>query len=110
MVVNVFIIQVPDKLDPNLRQRGRTVVEDGPVSLMSQPEFETHISELREDSKPGDGLIELKHEENQVTQVNTRIYPNVLRYSLDRIFFLFTQRLSHSLSLKIIRSEHWKIH
>ena len=76
---------------------------------MSQPEFETHISELREDSKPGDGLIELKHEENQVTQVNTRFYPNVLRYSLDRIFFLFTQRLSHSLSLKIIRSEHWKI-
>ena len=38
------------------------------MSIMSQPEFETHISELQDDPKARDGLIELKHE-NQVTQV-----------------------------------------
>ena len=66
---------------------------------MSQPEFETHISELREDSKPGDGLIELKHEENQVTQVNTRNYPNVLRYSLERIFLSSLSKIIFGLKL-----------
>jgi len=39
-------IKVPDRLDPQRRRRGRFFVHEGPVTLVSQATFETHIEEV----------------------------------------------------------------
>lgn len=44
---------IPQHLDPLRRARGRAIVEDGPVTLASsQPQLETHITEVVEDGWP----------------------------------------------------------
>ena len=44
---------IPQHLDPLRRSRGRAIVEDGPVTLASsQPQLETHITEVVEDGWP----------------------------------------------------------
>ena len=45
--------KVPDNLDPSRRHRGRHKVEDGPIPLISQSEFETHISEVKDEKQLG---------------------------------------------------------
>lgn len=55
-------IKVPDRLDPQRRRRGRFLVHEGPVSLVSQATFETHIEEVTTvttDHKIDDGSAEL---------------------------------------------------
>lgn len=56
-------IKVPDGLDPNQRRRGVKLVEDGPVTIVTQSTFEANIADASQDQVVLEGEIQSNPEQ-----------------------------------------------